>query len=637
MVRPSKALWFHVATLVCTRLLFWVLVLVIPLGQAPRLQAQPSPEPTKEQLLLAKVRSASSSKEKVDLLNELSQLLAYENAQKASDYANQAVKLAQPSKYLEGWAAALGNQATTLAYMGRHEETAQLCRQAIELAQQSKILSSLTKAYQDAGICAREQNDIQGALDYYRKAQELVQKHRIEDPTTLSALYGNIAVAYAMLEQHDKAIEYYKKVLPLVQEGERFSLIAIFNIAYSFNELGDFKNSQEYASKLLELAHKGKNQMFIAHASGLLGEACFKEFEASHAPHLLAQARSHYARAMELLGSFDKNINYTSTLIAFAKVLIAQGRHLEALPHLQSALALAQNAKFTLDEAKAHHLLAIIHRANGNAALALTHLERASELDQRVYKDNLKEKVSQLMVRLDTANRKAELETARLRNESLQKDAALHRHIIALVTSISVLLLVTAILLAVLYQKKKQTADLLRTLSRTDTLTGLLNRRAMAEALQREMVRIARSGENLSVILSDIDHFKRFNDHYGHQCGDAVLKQVANALQGVLRKNDQIARWGGEEFLILLPGNGAKEGALVAEKLRACVERESLHWDDMELSITMSFGVAACGPGKEIDHCILLADQALYSAKERGRNQVAMAEPIPEKTGVPGS
>ncbi|WP_162846062.1 diguanylate cyclase [Seongchinamella sediminis] len=158
--------------------------------------------------------------------------------------------------------------------------------------------------------------------------------------------------------------------------------------------------------------------------------------------------------------------------------------------------------------------------------------------------------------------------------------------------------------------------------ARVDHLTGLLNRRGFTEEAEAEIRRMFRSGKGFALVLADVDHFKQFNDQYGHVCGDRVLKRMAVILEERTRDVDRVARWGGEEFIMLLPETDAEGAAVLAEKLRDAVASNLFAFEELRLSITMTFGVAAFRKGESLDSCIARADTALYHGKEGGRNKV---------------
>lgn len=160
----------------------------------------------------------------------------------------------------------------------------------------------------------------------------------------------------------------------------------------------------------------------------------------------------------------------------------------------------------------------------------------------------------------------------------------------------------------------------------TDFLTGLGNRRALMEQMPIIRAKAARPEEAVSLILFDLDHFKRINDEYGHDAGDSVLMAIGEAVKDHLRPYDYAARMGGEEFCIVLPGADLSAAETVAERLRRAVESRVVE-PLPEGRITCSFGVAQARPNERLQELLLRADAALYTAKDQGRNVVVRAQP----------
>jgi len=174
--------------------------------------------------------------------------------------------------------------------------------------------------------------------------------------------------------------------------------------------------------------------------------------------------------------------------------------------------------------------------------------------------------------------------------------------------------------------EKEELIKTLNHLSTTDSLTGLFNRRALNDMLGHEINRASRSATDLSLIICDVDRFKHINDTYGHTAGDRALMAISETLRRMLRKSDILGRYGGDEFLIILPETSLAGAKSVAETFRAAVEELVLELPgDKRTTLTLSIGVASCCmPEDNLDTLVSLADAALYISKESGRNKISM-------------
>lgn len=175
--------------------------------------------------------------------------------------------------------------------------------------------------------------------------------------------------------------------------------------------------------------------------------------------------------------------------------------------------------------------------------------------------------------------------------------------------------------LAAAFLGKTLESQLLLNASQEDQLTGLRNRRGFFDFYERRILTSPESTAS-ALIICDIDFFKKFNDTYGHNAGDAVLVHVADVFRRLLPMDDGVFRWGGEEFIFILPKSSLDECRALAEKLRAEIEASVCRFEGLELKITMSFGVSRIKRGLRIDENIKFADENLYQAKQNGRNRV---------------
>jgi len=185
------------------------------------------------------------------------------------------------------------------------------------------------------------------------------------------------------------------------------------------------------------------------------------------------------------------------------------------------------------------------------------------------------------------------------------------------------------------YRQRVRAAErTLRQLARVDALTRLANRAFFQERAAEEISRARRADEPLTLMLADVDHFKQVNDRHGHEAGDRVLAEVARTMSAALREHDLLARWGGEEFMALLPATGSAGARGVAERVRAAVAASPVVVDGQAVEVTLSFGLAALEDG-DLQAATRRADLALYASKHGGRNRVSHADDLPPAPPAP--
>jgi diguanylate cyclase (GGDEF)-like protein len=189
-------------------------------------------------------------------------------------------------------------------------------------------------------------------------------------------------------------------------------------------------------------------------------------------------------------------------------------------------------------------------------------------------------------------------------------------------SNIVIIVLLTGV--ATILQRQSRHSDRLEGEVHTDVLTWLPNRRLLSRLIVEEMARAERYERPFSIVLFDLDHFKVINDRYGHPVGDAVLMQIGPILAEHVRETDTIGRWGGEEFLVVLPEMGVRDASRMAERLRTVIERGAFPAD---IDLTASFGVTHYVKGESMASLLERVDRELYSAKDAGRNRVSPSPP----------
>jgi two-component system, cell cycle response regulator len=176
-----------------------------------------------------------------------------------------------------------------------------------------------------------------------------------------------------------------------------------------------------------------------------------------------------------------------------------------------------------------------------------------------------------------------------------------------------------------------QAQESLRFHAEHDSLTGVLNRRAIRDVLRRELARCRRENQTLGVIVADVDHFKKINDHYGHGAGDAALVAVVQRIAATLRPYDVIGRYGGEEFLIIAPGCDLELAQKLAERVRVAVCNEPIDLGNETATISASLGATLGTATSDPEFLVEVADAAMYQAKRNGRNRVEVSLELPDQ------
>lgn len=344
-----------------------------------------------------------------------------------------------------------------------------------------------------------------------------------------------------------------------------------------------------------------------------------------------AEARRYLEEAHELTRRSGDARARVISAANLAGTLVADGEAARARALLDEALALTESHDLPAEEEVVRSSLALLHAGAGRPGEAFAELLRAYELRQSIARDEAARRVADLNAVYDSERREAELELLRrdraIQDLTLEREQGRRRWWTA---GFAVALLFAVGLGAGLRMKIRSARALaeakrrVEELARTDPLTGLANRRHALERLAQEALRTERGAGPFALVLGDVDRFKSVNDRHGHECGDRVLASVAGVLAKTLRTLDLAARWGGEEFLMILPGTGRDGAVRAAEKVREGIAANPVSWEEQRLQVTATFGVAVCEDG-DVDVCLRLADAALYQGKEEGRNRVVAA------------
>ncbi|GAB4463943.1 MAG: diguanylate cyclase [Burkholderiaceae bacterium] len=457
-----------------------------------------------------------------------------------------------------------------------------------------------------------------GLIDL-RRAMGLYEKLVL--PEHARTAVNGIATVYNRMGDYAQAQHYYEQTLKaqLAAGAQREAIVTLYNIGRTRENLRQWDDARTDFANALEMSRKLGYVRGEAYALRGLASVDNAQGDARGALQRLGEAQRLSARVPDarLRAQIDLQRGIALRLLK---------RYGESVAALNDALAVFSGADSLAEAAATHAALADTYADMGDWRAAYDSQRRLKEGTDRLHARQLGQRVASLKVEFDMAAK--EKENALLLREKAASEAALAEQrragrLQGLVIALAVLL---AGVLAVLALRQLRASRQMRALAMTDELTGLSNRRLLLQQLAQILE--APGAPPCALLIADLDHFKPINDAYGHLIGDEVLKAVAAALKDVVREPAFLGRLGGEEFLVVLPGNDLEAARVAAERVREAVAALDARRWFKHRALTISVGVTVAQPGTDtVSSALRRADQALYEAKAAGRNCVRSREP----------
>ncbi|MCF7858181.1 MAG: diguanylate cyclase [Candidatus Cloacimonetes bacterium] len=496
------------------------------------------------------------------------------------------------------------------------------------------------------------------AIYYGDQAAELAKSFR-DDMNEYKA-YVNIANSYSLLRNYEKGIEYFEKALKKSEAiGDvEYILKDIYRIADAYSSNKNSMKAIEYYNKALKINEITNKRNEVALTLNRIGLEYKKTEDYKKASEYFIKAlrfeeenvrvlmRDEYKQISEfytLRGEDEKALKYYKLFTSIKDTITSEER--------SNTISDMQNR---YDSEQRKRRIELLQKEKEIKDLELTQLTLTQQKKEKEYET--KQRVQQIeALQREKELKEAQLKTAELARENIQKKIDAYQRdkeirelelekrdmqirsqsfIQKVLITASIMIFIFAVISTILFianrKKNKELSNAyskLEHIAKTDPLTGLSNRRDMIEKLEHEQKRFGRNGKSFVLLMSDIDDFKKINDAHGHDSGDFILGSLAKQMQSLARKQDITGRWGGEEFLMMLPETDIEGGFSLAEKIRNDIETSTYIYNDIELTLTMTFGVSVYNRPMDIDHCIKMADEALYKGKNQGKNCVVITKP----------
>lgn len=626
--------------------------LAVLLGVSVSLQAQPAPT---VDALEARV-AASEGLEKAQALADLVERLRNDNPRRAIEAAREALGLFALHPDPAARVRTLNEMAWAHMQLGQFDEAIERASQGRDLAERSNDPRGRARALNNLGVIAQRRGHAPAAIEWFEQSlaiyrelgdpreisgslnnlgfvhgtdladyetgleyhvEALALRERIGNDNDVALSLNNIGIIYDRLDEEERALEYFQRSLALRERAGSVlrSAGTLSNIGDVYFELKDYEKALEYHQRSRRIREQTRDRQGIANSLRNLGN-----IEAARGRP--APARAYLAQALAMSRETGDRSTEANTLLGLAALERGLGRGAAAASLAREALAIAERTSQREVERRALEELARAEEAAGRPAAALDAFKRFKTLEDRIFAEDRTRRLDVLERRYQAEKHQAENERLRARQELNVLQASRTRLQRNAIAGAGVLALAIGF---VLYRRRVDAARLASELSVTDALTGLRNRRYIDQTIDADVaaaVRRARTtpGMGLVFMLVDIDDFKALNDAEGHRAGDAALVAFADILRATCRASDTIARWGGEEFLILCRETSANEAAVLAERVRLAVRD---HRFGSALRLTCSIGFAPFPDARATawEHAVARADAALYEAKRQGRNR----------------
>ncbi|HEX5708560.1 MAG TPA: tetratricopeptide repeat-containing diguanylate cyclase [Pyrinomonadaceae bacterium] len=579
---------------------------------------------------------------RVDTLNELAWELKYADARRAHALSHKARTLAETEAYELGLAYALRNSggcnyllanyatglddataaldiferlgdepgrahALTVAgniheRLGRHARALECHQQSFHIRETLGDRAGASVSLNNLGNVYTSFGEYATALSYYLRSLSLCES--IGSAEGVGRATNNVGHVYLRLGEHEKALEHFRRALAVKREiGDRQNEgHVLLNIGQVYEAACETEAARGYYFESLERARAVGDRQAEAVCLARLGKLYKTLGEYS-------DALEFYTQSLRITEETGIRYYEAEARVEMGETLTALGQTPSALEHLARALALASELDSSDLVYRAHRALSEAYELGGELLRALAHYKEFHHTRERVFGEDTAKRVKHVTTRAEVERAEREAEIYRLRNVEL---AEAYRGLKAADEQKT----------ALLEQLRGQAGELERQ-SKEDALTGLSNRRHFDAQLAQEFARARRFGRDLSVVMADLDDFKRVNDELSHAVGDEVLRRVAEILRAGCRRIDVVARYGGEEFVLLLVETTAEQARVLCEKL--CEAVREYDWREVHPRLTrvrLSLGLSGDARAPTPEALLAVADAKLYEAKRTGKDRV---------------
>jgi diguanylate cyclase (GGDEF)-like protein len=577
----------------------------------------------------------------IDTSNRLARLLFRTNPKQAISICNRSIDIAKTIDYLPGLATAYGtlshsqlslshyeearhsankaiqlfvhlddprglldaNNALGISYntSGKYEKALEIFLRNDELAQTQGETEMQGKALNNVACILLDQGNYSRALEYFLRSFECTQQ--LANPEMMGTALLNVGVTHLELGNLEEALTYLTRSMEHISHVPEIKSRVLQNLSHYFQKTGDLDQSLKYAEQSLAGYQIIDNSHGIIGALSNLGEIHLSQDN-------LEEAQFYFEEALRISSLKNEKTEQAHNHLLLGRVYIRKKQLDKAVHILEKVFAFQNNYKtYTY---KAHRELSLVYEQKNDYKRALIHHKKYILIKNRLFNAESEQKIQSLRItfKLEQAERESRLlkqknEELSLSNKKLEQLTQRQKE---------------------LDSQKSQLVEQLETYAHKDSLTDLFNRRYLDKQFRMELDRALSNDSPLCVMICDIDDFKRVNDHYSHNIGDAVLVEVSRVISENIRAHDVLSRYGGEEFVLLMPETEKTDAIQISRRINHLIEHND--WDTIQkdMKITISMGLCCDTSVSKFEKMLACADQHLYTAKYQGKNQLCFCQ-----------
>jgi diguanylate cyclase (GGDEF)-like protein len=466
-----------------------------------------------------------------------------------------------------------------------------------ELAMACDDDTMLGKSLNNVACIMHDQGNYSGALDYYQRSYHCAQNSGNTREIGISLI--NMGVTQIERGNHREAFSYLMKSLDKISNIPEIHARAIHNLARYHQGMNNLSQAGEFARQALLEFESIHNSHGIIETLSSLGEILMLMDEPK-------QAEACFLRALVLAKRKKENTGVAHNQLLLGRLHRQTGKISLAISELKKVFTLGTNYKTYTHEAHLELSLAYEHRQDYQKALE--HHKMYMEIRSKVLTDRAEQQIASMHVsfQLEQAEREAGL--LRKKNAELAEANQKLKELTAIQKKLDA--------------QKSRLVKQLESFAHTDPLTGLFNRRYLNKCFSREFKQAQEQSTPLCVLIGDLDNFKQINDRHSHETGDMVLAEVSGIIRQNIREMDVLSRYGGEEFVLMMPHTTIKDAARISERLKKRIENHD--WESVQagVKVTISLGLSSNEESSDYEAMLAQADEKLYHAKRLGKNRL---------------